>query len=74
MSAPLVCSLEDDDALETLRTMRFRGVRRVPVVDGDGWLTGIATLDDLLELAGETLNDVVGAITSERSLEGLRRR
>ena len=74
MSAPLVTAREDDDALEALRAMRFRGVRRVPVVDAEGFLAGIATLDDLLELAGEALNDVVGAITSERSLEGMRRR
>ncbi len=74
MSAPLVTVRADADALDTLKTMRIRGIRRIPVVDEAGALVGLASLDDLLELAGETLNDVVGAIVSERSIESWVRR
>ena len=74
MTTPLVTAHGDDDALETLRAMRIRGVRRLPVVDDAGLLMGIASLDDLIEIAGDALNDVVGAIASERSLESWRRR
>ena len=35
--------------------MRAKGVRRVPVVDENGGLVGILTLDDLLELLAEEL-------------------
>lgn len=74
MTAPIVTVNADDDALDTLKVMRIRGVRRVPVVDGTGALAGLASLDDLLEIAGDTLNDVVGAIVSERSIESWVRR
>ena len=73
MSAPLITAEANDDAFATLRTMRLRGIRRVPVVDGDGMLVGITTLDDLLDVAGDAFYDIVGAINSERSLEGWRR-
>jgi len=73
MGAALVVAREDDDALVSLKTMRRRGVRRLPVVDAEGALSGIVTLDDLLEAGSNALNDVVQAIASERALESWRR-
>lgn len=73
MSSPVLTVHEDDDALAALKTMRLRGVRRVPVVDSAGFLVGIAALDDLLEIAGDALNDVVLAIHGERAFEAWRR-
>lgn len=50
----LVTVEEDGGPLEAARTMRARGVRRLPVVDRKGALAGIVTLDDLVHLlAGE---------------------
>ncbi|RPH63551.1 MAG: CBS domain-containing protein [Burkholderiales bacterium] len=40
----------DSDPLEAARSMRSRGVRRLPVVDRNGALAGIVTLDDLVHL------------------------
>lgn len=74
MSTPLLTVRDEDDALVALKAMRLRGVRRVPVVDEAGLLVGIVSLDDLLEIAGDALNDVVLAINSERSVESWRRR
>lgn len=74
MSTGVVTALEDDDALATLKSMRRRGIRRMPVVDRAGELCGIVSLDDLMEVAGGAIDDIVGAITSERSLESWRRR
>ncbi|HSJ98049.1 MAG TPA: CBS domain-containing protein [Myxococcota bacterium] len=74
MGSDLVTANENDDALATLALMRRCGVRRVPVVDAAGQLTGIVALDDLLELAGGALGDIVTAINTERSLEAVRRR
>lgn len=74
MSPGLVTAGEDDDALATLKSMRRRGIRRMPVVDRAGELCGIVSLDDLMEVAGGAIDDIVGAITSERSLESWRRR
>lgn len=74
MSHTVVTASEDDDALATLKSMRRRGIRRMPVVDHSGALAGIVSLDDLLEVAGGAIDDIVGAITSERSLESWRRK
>ncbi len=55
-----------DSAESALRLMRRRGIRRVPVVSEAGTLTGIVTLDDLLEKVAEQLSDAVRAIASEQ--------
>jgi CBS domain-containing protein len=73
MGPSLLTAWENDDALTTLKLMRRTGVRRVPVVDAAGNLTGIVSLDDLLEVAGGALDDIVAAINTERSLETLNR-
>ena len=63
-----------DSAEAALRLMRRRGIRRVPVVSEAGTLTGIVTLDDLLEKVAEQLSDAVRAITSEQVHETRARR
>jgi len=50
-----------------IRTMRERGVRRIPVVDEDGELEGIVTLDDLLVLFAEQLAGLVDTVREEIS-------
>jgi len=39
--------------------MRSKGVRRAPVVSKEGELVGILTLDDVLDVLAEALNDLV---------------
>ena len=58
-----------DSAESALRLMRRHGIRRVPVVSDAGTLTGIVTLDDLLEKVAEQLSDAVRAIASEQAHE-----
>jgi CBS domain-containing protein len=41
---------EEDSAEAALATMLSHGIRRIPVVDGEGALVGIVAQDDLLEL------------------------
>ena len=67
-------ALESDDATWSLKVMRDRGVRRLPVMNDAGELAGIVALDDLLEFAATSLVDVVQAIGTERVIEGQRRR
>ena len=45
---PLVTIGESASHGEAVRAMAAQGVRRLPVIDGDGNLFGIITLDDLL--------------------------
>jgi len=53
------------DGFETvMRTMREHGVRRVPIVDEQGRITGIVTTDDLVTLLGRELCALGEAINS----------
>ena len=73
MSRELVTAAEGDDASWSLKVMRDRGVRRLPVLNDAGELAGIVALDDLLESASFALSDVVQAIGTERVVEARRR-
>ena len=67
MSQDLVVGRESDSVLETLEVMRFKGVRRLPTVDRDGQLIGIVTVDDLLEILAEELNELARIVAREQS-------
>jgi CBS domain-containing protein len=69
MSLDLLTAEEDADLTETIKTMRSRGVRRVPVLNRGGGLVGILAADDLIELIAEQLSDVVGLIAAEQKRE-----
>jgi CBS domain-containing protein len=69
MSQDLVVGRESDTVLETLEIMRFKGVRRLPTVDRDGQLVGIVTVDDLLEVLAEELNELARIVAREQSHE-----
>ena len=58
ISDDLLTCREDDDVYETIEHMRLRGIRRVPVVDGAGGLSGIVSADDLLEFLAEEMGDL----------------
>lgn len=74
MGDKLVIAKETDDSLDTLKLMRASGVRRIPVVTDKGDLAGIVTVDDLLEIVAEELEDIVHAIGNEQHKETKRRR
>ena len=65
---------EEDSVADVLRILRERGVRRLPVVDRDGALVGIVTLDDLLDIAAEQLSDIAASIRREQAREARVRR
>lgn len=56
---------EDDEALAISETIDQAGVRRIPIVDEQGNLTGIVTLDDLVATIGEQLDRVAGTIEAQ---------
>lgn len=53
---------EDEEAIEISRAIDEHDVRRFPVVDENGTLTGIVTLDDLVATIGEQLDNVSDTI------------
>lgn len=73
MSREPLTAGEDDELFDTLRRMRERGVRRVPVVDREGALAGILAVDDVIDLLAEQLNDLVALIRNELRHERERR-
>jgi len=65
MSSELVVAGEDVGVFEAVDLMQDRGARRLPVVDGDGRLVGIITLDDVLRMVAGELTAL--AIAAQRS-------
>ncbi|HRQ05766.1 MAG TPA: CBS domain-containing protein [Nitrosomonas halophila] len=74
MAPDLVTIQENAGIFEALQFMRAKGVRRLPVVDKDGKLAGIVTLDDLLALLSEELDALSKLIALEQRKESNTRR
>jgi CBS domain-containing protein len=69
MSTPVVTLREDDGFIEALDKMSSRGVRRAPVVDRDGRLCGLISIDDLVPLLARELAKVGALIRHEQATE-----
>lgn len=69
MTRNLLTARESDSLSTVLSQMRGRGVRRVPVVNEQGGLEGIFSLDDLLELLAEQMHDFVAVLRKEANQE-----
>jgi CBS domain-containing protein len=69
MGAELVKVQEDTGVFEAIRFMREKGVRRMPVVDRNGALAGIVSLDDLLEVLSEELAELSRLTRTEQKRE-----
>lgn len=65
----LVSAQIDDDLEETLDAMRAHGVRRMPVVERDGSLAGIVTVDDVLDQVTDQLTDIVRLVAVQQRRE-----
>jgi CBS domain-containing protein len=74
MGRKLVTIEETEDVFEALKRMHLNGVRRLPVVDKEGGLAGIVTVDDLFEALGLEMMELVRVISRERLREGQTRR
>ncbi|HKE96533.1 MAG TPA: CBS domain-containing protein [Povalibacter sp.] len=60
---------ESDDLGDVVQAMRVSGIRRVPVVDERGALSGIVALDDVIDIIAGLLGEVAGSIRSEQRQE-----
>jgi CBS domain-containing protein len=74
MSTKLVIAGGAEDISEAIERMRLHGVRRLPVVDHDGSLMGIVTLDDLLELHAAQAVALAAIVSKEQNREQRARR
>jgi CBS domain-containing protein len=69
MSQGIMTAPADQDIFDTVHAMRLRGVRRVPVVDKDGEITGVFALDDFVSLLAREMDEVAKLILRERDKE-----
>jgi|GEM_PF-246826 len=65
ISGDLATGSTDDSVFDTLRLLRERQIRRLPIVDAEGTLEGIVTLDDLLVLLGGELHEALEVIREQ---------
>ena len=72
-AAELVTSSVDDELEATLARMREHAIRRMPVVERDGGLAGIITMDDMLQRIAEQLARTVDLVTRQPDVEANRR-
>ena len=65
---------DDDGLAEAVKAMSEAGVRRLPVVTGDGSLFGVVTLDDVLRVLAAELGALAVALGRGREQEAQQRR
>ena len=69
MGPELVTMRENQGVFETIQQMRFKGVRRLPIVGEDGALVGIVAVDDLVALFADELSELSKVIAREQMVE-----
>jgi len=65
---------EDLGVFECIQQMRAKGIRRMPVVDSDGALVGIVSVDDFLKLLAVEMNELGKLLEREQAREVETRR
>lgn len=69
MSYDLITAREQDGIWDTMQRMSAKGIRRMPVVNEQGGLEGILTVDDLLELLADELTSLAKVTIREQARE-----
>jgi CBS domain-containing protein len=69
MSRDVATALGEDSITDLLKTMRHKGLRRMPVTTAQGILVGLVTIDDVLPLLAEQLRDIALTIEAEQLRE-----
>jgi CBS domain-containing protein len=65
----VVTARESDEVADVLAKMTEHMVRRIPVVDDDGGLVGIFTLDDMLQLLSHDVASIAALVRMQRRRE-----
>jgi CBS domain-containing protein len=66
MSRSVQVVRDDDKIDDAVNAIRAAGVRRIPIVDGQGKAVGMVTLDDLVVLMAGELSTAASAVRSNR--------
>lgn len=65
MTEGAVTLQEEEDSMVAARTMAEKGVRRLPIVDSSDSVVGVVSLDDVVSLTGEQLEDAATVIEKQ---------
>jgi len=74
LSREIVTVREDQGLFDTMQLMRVHGIRRMPVVDDQGALVGIISVDDLIQLFAEEMSELAKLISKEQAQEAQQKR
>jgi len=73
MSRQLFSVQENEGVFETIRLMRAKGARRIPVVNQQGGLVGIVSADDILDLLAEEMAELAKVAPRQQQREAKTR-
>jgi len=74
MGTKVVMASVQESLADGIERMRLHGVRRLPIVDQEGGLAGIVTLDDLLALHAQQAATIAEIVSKEQVHERRTRR
>jgi len=74
MNEALFTAREKDEVVDVVQAMRSHSVRRIPVVNDRGVLEGIVSMDDLIVLVAEEMDEIAKLILQEPDRESALRR
>lgn len=69
MSAPVSVAHSSEGVVDALARMREQGIRRLPVVDEEGKISGIVTASNIVEELSVMLDSIVRAVKSSKTRE-----
>ncbi len=69
MTRQPVTAKDSDDVEEVVKRMKRAGIRRVPVVDQRGSLSGVIAIDDAINMVSKMLAGVTEAVRREQRFE-----
>ena len=69
MSVELITVGEDYSLSDALDVMQQHGVRRLPVVDSNGILSGLIDMEIILKILCQDLGKMLALINTERNIE-----
>lgn len=70
MTRDPIAARESDSMEVALQKMRRTGVRRLPIVNDRGELSGILAIDDILAVIAGDAQDIASTIRTQRQVEG----
>jgi CBS domain-containing protein len=69
MSRQVETCTENEYLFDAIQIMRQRGVRRLPVLDSQGGLIGVITVDDIYGAVGNHMSELTRTLTREQAKE-----